>query len=95
VDAAAVVSNFERMVRIADATGIPLDAPVNAMTADLRADLGIDDYDSSAHTPDLGALGRFLGPKLQPLALLAFRLLGSRARGPKQPKRGRRKRGRV
>jgi hypothetical protein len=31
VDAAAVVSNFERMVRIADSTGIPLDTPVNVM----------------------------------------------------------------
>ena len=27
VDAAAVIGNFERMTRIADATGIPLDAP--------------------------------------------------------------------
>jgi hypothetical protein len=80
VDAAAVVSNFERMVRIADATGIPLDAPVNAMTADLRAELGIDAFDSSANTPGVGALGRFLGRSLQPLALLAFRLIGSRAR---------------
>ena len=80
VDAAAVVSNFERMVRIADATGIPLDTPVNAMSADLRADLGIDDYASSAHTPGLGALGRFLGRSLRPLALLAFRLIGWKRR---------------
>ena len=41
VDAAAVIGNFERMTRIADGTGIPLDAPVAAMTADLREDLGI------------------------------------------------------
>ena len=36
VDAAAVASNFERMVRIADATGIPLDDPVEIMTSDIR-----------------------------------------------------------
>lgn len=42
VDAAAVASNFERMVRIADATGIPLDTPLEQATADLRADLGLD-----------------------------------------------------
>lgn len=39
VDAAAVASNFERMVRIADATGIPLDSFLEEMTVDLRAEL--------------------------------------------------------
>ena len=80
VDAAAVVSNFERMVRIADSTGIPLDAPVNAMSEDLRADLGLNDFGSSANTPGVGVVGRFLGRMLQPLALLAFRLIRARAR---------------
>jgi DNA-binding phage protein len=41
VDAAAVVSNFERMVRIADSTGIPLDSFLDEMTADIRADLNL------------------------------------------------------
>ncbi len=41
VDAAAVVSNFERMVRIADSTGIPLDSFLDQMTADIRADLNL------------------------------------------------------
>jgi hypothetical protein len=80
VDAAAVASNFERMVRIADSTGVPLDAPVNAMSEDLRADLGLNDFGSSANTPGVGAVGRFLGRKLQPLAPLVFRLLSARMR---------------
>ena len=42
VDAAGVASNFERMVRIADATGIELDASTDADTADLRRGLDID-----------------------------------------------------
>jgi hypothetical protein len=67
VDAAAVVGNFQRMVRIADSTGIPLDAPVAAMTSDLRAELGIDDYSSAANTPEMGALGRTAGRILAPL----------------------------
>ena len=43
VDAAAVIGNFERMVRIADGTGIPLDGIADAMTSDFRAELGLDD----------------------------------------------------
>lgn len=54
VDAAAVASNFERMVRIADATGIPLDTPMAALTADLRDRLGLDRFASAAHTKRLG-----------------------------------------
>ena len=42
VEAAAVASNFERMVRIADATGIPLDPMMEAGTRELRDELGID-----------------------------------------------------
>ena len=41
VDVAAVVSNFERMVRIADATGIPLDSFLEENTAGIRAELNL------------------------------------------------------
>ena len=44
IDAAGVIANFQRMVRIADGTGIPLDAPMDALTADLRVELGIKHY---------------------------------------------------
>ena len=44
VDAAGVIANFQRMVRIADGTGIPLDNELVAVTADLRDELGINDY---------------------------------------------------
>jgi hypothetical protein len=44
VDAAAVVANFNAIDRIADATGIPLDAERVEATADLRAELGIDAF---------------------------------------------------
>ena len=67
VDAAAVVGNFERMVRIADATGIPLDSPMNAISADLRSDLGIDRFGSAANSPSVGRIGRALGRALRPL----------------------------
>ena len=80
VDAAAVVSNFERMVRIANSTGIPLDPPMNAISEDLRADLGLDEFCSSAHTPEIGAVGRWLARILEPLALPVLRLIGRRGR---------------
>jgi hypothetical protein len=68
VEAAAVAANFERMVRIADATGIPLDAPLDAITAPMRAALGIDAFGSAANTPQTSAPRRLLGRALAPLA---------------------------
>ena len=41
-DAAAVTSNFERMVRIADAIGIELGAWMESFTEDVRADLALE-----------------------------------------------------
>jgi len=80
VAAAAVASNFERMVRIADATGIPLDAPLAAMTADMRAELGIDAFGSAANTPRASATQRMLGRALAPLARYAMPALAGLSR---------------
>ncbi len=46
VDAAGVIGNFERMVRIADGTGIPLDGIVDSLTSDVRGELGIEEMES-------------------------------------------------
>jgi hypothetical protein len=81
VDAVAVASNFERMVRIADATGIPLDDPVEIMTSDLREQLGINQYTAAANTPAPGAVRRLLTPVLRPLLGGVMRFVGRRARG--------------
>jgi hypothetical protein len=51
VDAAGVVGNFERMVRVADATGIPLDESSAQMTVDIRENLGLNDYAMAGRTP--------------------------------------------
>ena len=48
VDSAAVVAIFESAVRIADATGIPLEDAKQAASADLRTDLGIDAFPGAA-----------------------------------------------
>ena len=60
VDAVAVVANFERMVRIADATGIPLDGSLEAMSDDIRSDLDLGRFASAANTPESGPLVRTL-----------------------------------
>ena len=46
VDAAAVIAIFQAVVKIADATGIPLEEAKAEVSADFRADLGIDAYKS-------------------------------------------------
>ena len=68
IDAAGIIANFQRMVRIADSTGIPLDPPVVMMTQDLRADLGLNEYASAANTPTLGWGQRLMGRMLAPFA---------------------------
>lgn len=80
VDAAAVIGNFERMTRIADSTGIPLDAPVNVMTESIRAELGIDDFGSAADRPSVKWWQRLIGRTLDPMVGITLRWVGRRAR---------------
>lgn len=42
VDALGVATKFERMVRIADATGVELGESLSEFSADIRADLGVE-----------------------------------------------------
>jgi hypothetical protein len=47
VDAAGVAANFERMVRIADATGIPLDDRMATLTQEVREALHLERFAAS------------------------------------------------
>jgi hypothetical protein len=51
VDAAAVAGNFQRMVRIADSTGIPLDSERMDMYRGAIDALELRRFKSSEHTP--------------------------------------------
>jgi hypothetical protein len=51
VDACAVIGMFNVVDRIADATGIPLDEPLQLMSGDVRAELGLARFASAANTP--------------------------------------------
>ena len=54
VDCAAIIAAFNVVDRIADATGIPLDPMMAAMSADVRRELDLARFGSAANTP--GAL---------------------------------------
>jgi len=51
VDACAVIAAFNVVNRIADATGIPLDPILYSGGADIRQQLGLAHFRSSANTP--------------------------------------------
>ncbi|MEM7080499.1 MAG: alkylhydroperoxidase-related (seleno)protein [Pseudomonadota bacterium] len=63
VDAAAVIGNFQRMVRIADGTGIPLDRSIALMGAAIREELALDKFGSADLTPKVNRLLGWLGDK--------------------------------
>ncbi len=75
VDAAGVIGNFERMVRIADGTGIPLDKPMSMISADFRKDVGIDDFASARNTPAVSSVERFLGRYLSRLLPVVLKFM--------------------
>jgi hypothetical protein len=87
VAAAAVAANFERMVRIADATGVPLDTPLDAISVEMRAELGIDRFGSAANTPRVSGPRRLFGRALAPLARFLMPALARRgaARAARPP----------
>ena len=78
VDAAAVLANFQRMVRIADSTGIPLDEPVVMMTQGIREDLQINQFSAAQRTPELGLVKRVVGRMLGRFAPQVLRRLARR-----------------
>jgi hypothetical protein len=51
VDACAVVAAFNVVDRVADATGIPLDPMLHAMSGDVRQQLELARFRSAANTP--------------------------------------------
>ena len=51
MDVAALIGAFNFVDRIADATGIPLDPMMRVMSAEIRDQLGLAGFASSANTP--------------------------------------------
>ena len=55
VEAAGTAANFQRMTRIADAIGIPLDEAAAQHGVNMRAQLGIDQFAGAANTQTANA----------------------------------------
>lgn len=66
VDACAVFANFQRMVRIAEGTGIPVDGIMLSLSGDLRSDLGLESF-SGAERSRVSAPRRLLHRAMRPL----------------------------
>ena len=60
VDAAGVAASFQRMVRIADSIGIPVDNLDSDLSREVRAALRLERFHSAQNTPGAGAQ-RFAG----------------------------------
>lgn len=54
VDAFAVASAFNGITKVANATGIPLDARTEEVTVELRQSAGIDDYSDAFKSSQYG-----------------------------------------
>lgn len=80
VDVCAVMANFCMMTRVADATGIPLDAGLGLATEKMRADTGINEFVSATKSPSAGPLQRAVGRALAPVVPAFFKLVSAARR---------------
>jgi len=73
VDAAALIAHFEKVDRIADATGIPSDLPLQLMAGDLRRQLGLEHFASARNTSRPGIAKLALGRVMRGIAIPLLR----------------------
>jgi hypothetical protein len=73
VDAAAVAGNFQRMVRIADSTGIPLDDLSAAVSHKVVQQLDLTRFATSSNTPAAGIKRKLMSWFARPLAIRRFK----------------------
>jgi hypothetical protein len=73
VDAAGVAANFQRMVRIADSTGIPLDERNSVLGYGVIKKLKLERFKSAENTPQGGLKRRVLSWIARPMARRKFK----------------------
>lgn len=78
VDAAALVAHYEKMDRIADATGIPLDIPMQVLGGEMRDSLGIGKFTSAQNTKTAGPVKRTLQRLLRAIMFPVLKHLSTR-----------------
>jgi len=73
VDAAAIAGNFQRMVRIADSIGIPIDQSRLPLMNEAAEALNLRRFASATHTPRLSWARKMMVPFLKPVIRNAMR----------------------
>lgn len=76
VEAAATIGNFERMVRIADGTGIPLDSSVRTLSYGLEEELDLVSFGSASNTPERTAIAKLVQTAIGAVLHGGLRLAG-------------------
>ena len=79
VDAAAVAANFQRMVRIADSAGIPVDERNIVLSADISANLDLGRFGSASNSRPITWVDRLRGKLMRPIAKSVIRRVDRRA----------------
>ena len=79
VDAAAVAANFQRMVRIADGAGIPIDERNMVLSSGIREQLDLGRFGSATNTRPTTWVDRLRGKLMRPIARMAIRRMDRRA----------------
>ena len=72
-NAAAVIGNFQRMNRIADAMGIELDTMVEVLASPFQEKPGFANFHSASHSKSTGRFTRLLGTLLYRIVMKFFR----------------------
>ena len=81
VDAAGVAANFQRMARIADATGIPVDNITVAVSKNVREELDLHRLHTSQYTPPPTFMQRLQGVFIRAVAPFLIRRMAKKDNG--------------
>jgi hypothetical protein len=79
VDAAGVAANFQRMVRIADSAGIPIDERNMVLSSGIFTALNLQRFESAGNTRAVTWMDRVRGFVMRPIARMMIRRVDRRA----------------
>ena len=79
VDATGVAANLQRMVRIADCAGIPIDERNIVLSGDVRAELDLGRFATADNTRAITWQDRLRSKVMRPLARIVIRRVDRRA----------------
>ncbi len=78
IDAAGIIATFTMQNRVADATGLPLDAPMELGSRGFREDLGVNQFQAASYIKRGGWGRAILSKIIEPLLPTMMRLMARR-----------------